>query len=378
MRGAAAAMLAAVTEIAVLGALAAPACRAPGTAPVAAVADGVAIALYARPSGDGYGVVDDRRWVDVAGDSVVLDRVEPGAALPSLVIEPLAGGALDIGACLRDRAAAGALRCTVHAQPGRYLIRLLYVSPQLRYRSQHEATATAPGRATLHSRFSIATPDWRSYAELTLYDGVPGGEPAPREIARGRVVLDGGTAMLEVAARDVAARLRRVYDGAVRRSDGPDPRDPRWGRESQSSVWLWLELPGLGDAGLAPGAVHVHVAVPGEATGDVDVPPALRRASAGDLRLALWVDDQLIGKRERWTEAPDDAVLSDRFAIAITNHGDAAREVWIEEALRPATRRSLANAWPRSPELGRHRLRLPLVVAAGATERARFAIDYEH
>lgn len=366
------------TVAAMLAVLGAPACRAPATAPVAGVAGGVSIALYERPGGDGYGVVDDRRWIDIAGDSVVLDRVDPGAALPSLVIEPLAGGAIDLGACLRDPGAAGALRCTVRARPGRYLIRLLYVSSRLRYRSQHEATATTAGRATLWSRFSILTPDWRTRAELTLYDGAPGGEPAPREIARGGVMLDGGTAMIDLAAREVTARLRRVYDGAVRRSDGPDPRDPRWGRESQSSVWLWLEFPGLGDAGLAPGPVHVHLAVPGEATGDVDVAPPSRRTGGGELRLPLWVDDQLIGKRERSTEAPDDAVLSDRFAIAITNHGDTAREVWIEEALRPAARRSLANAWPRPPELGRHRLRLPLVVAPGATERARFAIDYEH
>jgi hypothetical protein len=357
--------------------LGASACRAPSAAPVAAVADGVAIALYARSGSDGYSVVDDRRWVEVTGDHVVLDRVEPAAALPSLVIEPLAGGALDIGACLRERTASAALRCTVHARPGRYLIRLLYVSPQLRYRSQHEATVTEPARATLWSRFSIFTPDWHTVAEVTLYDGVPGGEPAPREIARGRIALDGRTAMLDVPRHDVAARLRRVYDGALRRNDGPDPRDPRWGRESQSAVWVWLELPGLGDPGLAPGPVHVRVAVPGEASGEVDVPPLLRRSRGGELRLPLWVDDQLIGKRERWTEAPDDTVLSDRFAIAVTNHGDTGREVWIEEALRPGARRSLAHAWPRAPELGHHLLRLALVVAPGATERARFAIDYE-
>lgn len=363
--------------VAGLAGLAVPGCPRPAPAPVAALADGVAIALYGHLGGDSYGVVDDRRWVEVTGDSVVLDRVDPGAALPSLVIEPLAGGALDVGACLRDRAEAAALRCAVHARPGRYLIRLLYVSPKLFYRSQHAAIVTSPGSAALSSRFSIVTPAWRIRADVTLYDAVPGGERAPREVARGRIALDGGTATIDIAAHPVPARLRRIYDGALRPADGPDPRDPRWGRESQSAVWLWLELPGQAEV-LAPGAVHVRAALPGDAIGEVDVAAPLRRVRGGELQLPLWVDDQLIGKRERWTEAPDDAVLRDRFTIAITNHGDAAREVWIEEVLRPASRRRLGRAWPRPPELGHSRLRLPLAVAPGTTERAGFAIDYEH
>src|SRR5262245_4778950 len=75
-----------------------------GRGPVAPVAaqDGVAIALYSRPGGERYAVVDDRRWVDVAGGTLVLDRIAPGAALPSLLIEPLGAG-LQIGTCLRER-----------------------------------------------------------------------------------------------------------------------------------------------------------------------------------------------------------------------------------------------------------------------------------
>lgn len=366
-------------------------------APVAAVADGVAIALYARAGGDGYGVIDDRRWVEVAGDQLVVDRVDPGAALPSFVIEAIAGGALEVGACRRDRLAT-VLQCAVRARPGRYLIRLLYVSTALRYRTQHDIAMTAADRATIASRFAIATPALDTRAELTLYDGVPGSEPPPRQIARGTIALDGGTAQLAVAPRSVGARLRRIYDGAARRgdgsgsrvprryegpndyNDGPDPRDPRWGRDSQPTVWVWLELADVGDTGggiLAPGPVSVHIAAPGEPARDVEVPAVARRRSGNELRLALWPDLVLVGKRDRSTEVPDDGLISDRFQIAITNRGDTAREVWIEETLRPGRRHTLGHAWPRSPELGRHHLRLRLLVAPGAVERAGFAIDTE-
>jgi len=362
--------------------------------PIAAVADGVAIALYARPGSDGYGVVDDRRWVDIAGDHLVVDRIDPGAELPSLVIEPLAGGALEVGACRRDRLAA-VLHCAVRAQPGRHLIRVLYVSTALRYRTRHDIAMTAADRATIASRFAIAVPAWGARADVTLYDGAPGSEPPPREIAHATIALDGGTAVVAIAPRSLGARLRRIYDGAARlgdggdprvprrydraatRTDGPDPRDPRWGRESQPTVWVWLEIAELGGAGLAPGPVRVHVELAGEPTRDADVPASAHPSSGGELRLALWPDTALVGKRERATEAPDDGVLSDRFQLSINNRGDTAREVWIEEALRPARRRTVTHAWPRMPEIGRYWLRLKLVVAPGAVERAGFAIDYE-
>jgi hypothetical protein len=389
------------------------ACRAASVAPVAPPPGGVAIALYAR-AGGGYGVVDDRRWVDIDGGELVLDRIDPGAALPSLVIEPVAGGPLEVGACLRDRIAAprisspgappgaprdaiGAtrssapadavliadqvgpvLRCHVEGPPGRYLVRLLYVTPRLGYRVQHDIAMTAPDRAEVASRFAIATPAWRTRAEIALFDGAPGGEPPPREVARGSIALDGGTAVLAVPARAVAARLRRVYDGAVDPAAGTqvrDARDPRWAAESHAAVWVWLELAELAE--LPPGPVRAHVELAGEPIRDADVPAAGRRHSGGELRLPLWIDDALRGKRDRWTEAPGDAAITDRFVISVANRGDAAREVWIEEALRPAARRTISHAWPRAPELGRQRLRLALAVAPGAVERARFVVEYE-
>ena len=265
------------------------------------------------------------------------------------------------------------LRCAARGRPGRYLVRLLYVSGLLGYRAQHDIAATAPGRATVVSRFAIVTPAWRTRADVALFDGGVGS--APREIARGAIELDGSTAVLATPPREVTARLRRVYDGGVRRPEGPDPDDPRWGRESHPAVWVWLELGDLADR-LAPGPVHARVELAGEPVRDIDVPAAGRRRRGAELRLPLWIDEALRGKRNRWTEAPDDRVRSDRFLLSIANLGDTPREVWIEEPLRPA-RPTITRAWPRAPELGPHRLRLPLTVAPGATERAGFAIEYE-
>ena len=62
---------------------------------------GVSISLYAAGE-DGYGVVDDRRWLDLAGTTMLLANIDPGAELASLVIEP-ADSALHVGQCVRER-----------------------------------------------------------------------------------------------------------------------------------------------------------------------------------------------------------------------------------------------------------------------------------
>jgi hypothetical protein len=144
-------------------------------------------------------------------------------------------------------------------------------------------------------------------------------------------------------------------------------------------VWVWLEL-GLGERRaprLASGPLHVHVELAGDAIRDIDVPAAGRRDGATELGLPLWIDDQLRGKRDRWTEAPDDSNISERFLVSVANRGDRAREVWIEELLRPASRRTVGHAWPAAPEINHRRLRIKLTVAPGAVERAGFAVDYE-
>ena len=362
--------------------------------PPSSVRAGISIALYDRQGGGSYGVVDDRRWIEVAGDSLVIDHVDPGAALPSLVIEPLSGGALEVGTCLRERiaaapepGAAGApdatpevrakgpaaaervspvLRCAARAAPGRYLVRVLYVSPALGYRAQHDVAMTGPDRATVVSRFAIVTPAWQAHAEVTLFDGIPGGERPPREIARGAIMLDGGTAVIAVPRREVTAALRWVYSGAV--------HDDAAGRDAQAAVWVWLELDG---PALAPGPVRAHVELAGEATRDINVPAAGRRQAAAVLRLPLWIDDQLRGKRDRWTGSQNDAITTDKLTVSVANLGATTREVWIEEKLRPSHRRTVAHAWPGEPTIVKNLLRMKLTVHGGKIERAGFEIAYE-
>jgi hypothetical protein len=203
---------------------------------------------------------------------------------------------------------------------------------------------------------------------------MPGTQQPPREVARGSIVLDGGIAVLAAHPRAVPAQLRRIYDGAVHRHSEVAPRDPRWQRESHPAVWVWLELEGLA---LAPGPVRAHVQLPGDAIRDIDVSPLGRRRLANALALPLWIDPQLRGRRDRWSQSREDATLIDRFAVSIANLGDAAREVWIEEALRPARRRTVRHAWPGAAAVVETVLRLKLTIAAGKIERGGFEVEYE-
>jgi hypothetical protein len=344
---------------------------------------GIAIAIYRAGDRAGYAVVDDRRWVDVDGDSLVLDHIDPRAALSSLVIEAVDArrGALEVGACTRDRIPGPAapafvptLHCAVRGARGRRLVRVLYVLPGLDYRVSHDVAMTAADRATVASRFSIATPAWHRRAELTLHDGIPGAQQPPREIARGSIALDGGVAVLASPPRVVTAQLRRIYDGAVHRHGEIGPRDLRWRRESHPAVWIWLELTG---AALAPGPVRVHVELANQPIRDIDVPALGRRTVAGALALPLWIDDELRGRRDRWSQSHDDAAIVERFAISVANLGTTARDVWIEETLRPSRRRTVRHAWPSTPILLEASVRMKLTVSPGKIERCGFEIDYE-
>jgi hypothetical protein len=223
------------------------------------------------------------------------------------------------------------------------------------------------------SRFSIALPAWQRRAELSLYDGVPGSQEPPREVARGTVMLDGGIAVLAAPPRAVPAQLRRIYSGALPRRSDVAPRDPRWLRESHPAVWVWLELSG---PALAPGPVRVHVQVAGETTRDVDVPAPGRRRRGTMLDLPLWIDGELRGHRDRWSQSQD-ATLIDRFAVSITNLGPAPREVWIEEALRPARRYTVRHARPGAAVVVESLLRMKVTVDGHAVQRGGFEIAYE-
>src|SRR5690606_36549797 len=113
--------------------------------------------------------------------------------------------------------------------PGRYLVRVPYTTTALGYLARHEIDARDLTRVRVASRFSVATPAWKQNAELVLYDGTAGDERAPREIARRRVALDGSVAVLTAPVREIAGRIRHVYEGAVVTS--ADSTDPAWAIE---------------------------------------------------------------------------------------------------------------------------------------------------
>lgn len=360
---------------------------------------GVTISIYAREGG-GYSVVDDRRWVDLEGSSMLLANIDPGADLASLQIESTTS-ALRVGSCTRDRLPdtpfdahaekaasptvhggrgryAPVVSCEVSASQGKYLVRILYVSKTLRYRAQHDVELRDPARATIASRFAIETPPWRTRADVILFDGVPGSETTPKEITRGSIELDGTTAILAIPERSVTAEVRRIYDGAV--LSGDDKRDPMWAHDSVPTVWVWLELAALH---LAPGPVHVHVDVPDEGIRDAEV-AADKREQADDakapLRLPLWIDTDLRGMRTRIVEINDGGSLAERIVLGVANMGEVPREVFADEHLRPAKRRRIDRAWPKKPPpttAPNEVLRAKLSIAPGRVARAGYTLSYE-
>jgi hypothetical protein len=385
-------------------------------------AAGITIALYAR--GDqSFAVVDDRRWVSIAGASLMLANIDPGAELASLVIEPQ-DAALRIGPCVRERlpdlapkdpleeyaeiqrerralelrlrlehaigSGSGSaqkpaepegdrfvpvVKCDASGKPGRHLVRVIYVTKRIGYRAQHDIEIKDDKRAQVTTRFAIMTPIWQQRAELVLYDGVPGGDRSPREVARGPVTLDGSTAVIAVPTREVASQVRRVYDGAVITSE--DSSDVMWGHDSVQAVWVWLELAKLR---LAPGPVRVHLDLPGEGIRDLDVAATSRKQDDtpdAALRLPLWVDESLRGSRQRIIEYNDGASLQERYLFGIANTGDATREVWIEERMRTAAKRRLDRAWPKKPTADRDILRTKLEIKVGRIERAGYTLTYD-
>jgi hypothetical protein len=355
--------------------------KPPAPVPPRPPAAGIELAIYS-----GYGVIDDRRWIETDGKTIDMPRIDPGAALASLVIE---SSALQIGRCERDRVPelpqkpgrkalppahfAPDVRCAVHGAPGRYLVRVLYVSSALTYTAQHDIAMIADDRATIVSRYAVATPAWQERAHAVLYDGAPGGDHLPREVAQGELSLDGSIAILADEPRDVPAHLRRIYDGALP-SPGTQPSDALWGRDSGSAVWVWLELP---HARIAPGALRVHVALAEEGTRDVDVPANGRRQDDAGVRLPLWVDERLHGLRQRFSDYAGSAQLAERVSLSVANLGDAARDVWVEEPLRPARRRWLERAWPGKLTASGDAVRTKLVIAPGRVEHVGFTVAYD-
>ncbi|HEY5925520.1 MAG TPA: hypothetical protein VIV11_27735 [Kofleriaceae bacterium] len=388
---------------------------------------GVTIALYSAEPGAGYGVVDDRRWVEITGKSILLANVDPGAELESLMIEP-ADTTLRIGQCMRERMPdlpkkdpleeyaeqqrnrraeqlrrrievalpprsssapevvdlppapsdrfVPVVKCDVTAKPGRYLVRILYVTKALGFRAQHDIDVRDAQHGAVTSRFAITTPVWQTRAELVLYDGVPGGDRSPVEVARGPATLDGSTAVLATPTRDTASRILRIYAGAVVTS--ADSTDIMWGHDSSQEIRVWLELDKLR---LAPGPVRVHIDLAGEGVRDLDVPQVARQhdddTPGAPLRLPLWIDESLRGSRLRLVEYNDGASVTERYVFAVANLGEDARSVLVEEPMRSASRRKLDRSWPTKPTVEHNVLRTKLDLKPGRMERTGYTMTYD-
>jgi hypothetical protein len=364
----------------------------PPRVPFVPAAAGLAVAIYNSGNGASYAIVDDRRALAIVpGRPILLDGIDPETPLSSLLIESATtAGGLVIGACTRDAVAtppgmpkvAGVIRCDVRGASGTQLVRIAYVSPSLSYTASHELTVEDPAHAQLATVYAVTTPSWHRRADVTLYDGVPGGDRVPRALIHGAVELDGSIGELAEPARTIPARLRYVYEDTA----APDELSLDEGKlGAPASVWATLELRGIQ---LAPGRLHLHVALAGNSRDLVLPPSAISEAAAqdldGPLRLPLWIDDTLHGTRTRTTQhrnANDGRVLLvERLELAVSNDGNAPREVDIVEPLRTAQERRVVASSPGKPHHRRtadadalvSRVRVP----PGQTQRVSFTIAY--
>jgi hypothetical protein len=406
------------------------ACTHPHEPPIATPPPGVEVALYADRAGSNLAIIDDRRWIDVVGEHLVLEDVADDVAVPSLVLEVLSGpGHLAIGACARARMVDGGsgssaempsglgsnavpppppepdgdvvvpprlplaptMRCATSGPAGRYLLRVLYSSTALAFHAEHAITITTPDRAHIATNLSITTPIWRHRdgvapsALVTAFEGLPGGEALPVQLGRDRVVLDGSTGVIHFAARDVSARVRRVLS-ASNDITGSDSPPGVWAQERTSAddnepdayVWIWLELPGTH---LAPGNVLFHVDYPGEIARDVNLPAETRvltpdNETATVTRLPMWADEGLRGSIQRSFSGTAETLVKESFNATVLNYGEVPREIFVEEPLRHDGKRVVASSWPTKPGLVGDTLRTKLAVAPGKVERAGFVVNY--
>jgi hypothetical protein len=371
-----------------------------GTAPDA----GISIALY-RQGDTAYGIVDDRRVIDIDTDRVLLANIDPGAALASLVIET--GSAdLRIGPCTRQRLPdtvaptddadrpeihhenppvtelrvppprepvitrtlryAPVVECAAHGKRGRYPVRIIYVSDALAYRVQHQIALGDPATATIDSRFVLQTPPWHTSASVVVFDGIPGGARPPRDVAHGTLTLDGGTSVVLAPARDVHASVRYIV-----RQSGP-------GDAHAAAVWATLELPGIT---LAPGPIHLHVTLDGDDRWIATTTPDDDESdeSAGEsspLRLPMWIDDRLRVERHRVAieDTGDGTHLVELVDVKVTNTGSVPGDVLMFEHVRKSKHRRIENAHPTKPFTRGDTIITKLAVMPGRTARATYVL----
>ncbi len=359
--------------------------RSSGRAPPGSArpVEGIAITVYSPPGAPGFALVDDRRWIDVAHGEVTLDRiglVPAGPAsevLASLAIVPLDDQPLSLGPCTRvpaRRPSPPAVTCRVEGAAGRHFVRVVHATPAIAFRTRHHVVVEGD-RATVVSRYAVTVPAWHVRVRIHLVDGVPGRVEPVRALGLSTLAIDGGTVEVASSVRKVSARVRRVFEGAIRDHD-TSPTELAWGRESRHEVRTVLELD---RARLAPGSLEVHAGLPGEQARDVHVEARDVEQLGDTVRVPLWIARQLHGQREsRATRMRrPDRGISQHVEYSVASSAAVDREVWIEERLRPGMRREV-TVTPSTPppEISNDLLRLHVVVPANETVRATLTVRY--
>jgi len=370
--------------------------------------EGTAISIFVGSApGSAIAVIDDRRKITVAGNAFTLDRIDPAAQLPALVIESLDPHPdhqpFRIGTCVRERADSSApgldrlavprppqkplqpraslpvppvgvlspfVRCTVAAAPGTYHVRVLQVTALPAFQTFHQVSITGE-QAKIATRFAITTLPWaKQRASLIVFDGLPGNAIAPRASARSEVVLDGAVALLANPPTTARAHLRRIYDGALR-DPATLPTTPSWGKGSSTRVTTNVDLEGVD---LTTGQVDVHLELAGEAPRDLLVLPTERERRGTTQRLDLGPIATLRGSRKTSVETLG-KVIKQQLALSVTNTGDTPQSVSIEETLRPELARTIAGLSATAKVVG-DLVRVDVVVPPKGTEQITFTVTY--
>lgn len=378
-----------------------PAKRAVVEPVVAPAPAGTSMAIYlGKDPGSAVALIDDRQQISVAANAIALDRIPPGAV--PVLIEPLDRQPFRVGACAHERIAGSSLdalgtprgatkpgtprpplpvpppgtltpqlKCAVTAAPGSHLVRVVQHAPMPGFQTFHEAHYDGT-RARLTTRFVIKSLSWgKQRSALTVFDGLPGGDRSPVAIARGEVILDGGTTVLANPPIEVPARLRVVYDGGV--ASAASVSEAAWRRESRSGVHSVLELDGVE---LAAGQIDVHFS--GVQLRDATVAQRDRVQLGDTLRLQLDMIPHLRGDRRNTatvSKRSSGKVIENQLTITVTNSSDEAKPVSIEEQLRPGVKREIAKLPPGARIVG-DTLRAEVVVPARGSHVLNVKVTY--
>lgn len=387
--------------------------------------EGLSVAVYTSlvGKGGGYAVVDDRRVIDVTGDSIIIERVAPGATLSSLIVEPLGNSSLRIGECSREAlglpppvdAVPGGegvvggqgyggelanpadydetpdalkirlgeeakapkdlkpvidspiVRCAVVAGRGKHRVRILYVTPDVTFSAHHDIAMSAPESATVTTRFALPTPDLDMRGDVTLYAGLPGSDEMPVEVGRGDVTLDGSISLFGGPTREVRARLRRMW----RSADANEAREDVYLAQQVRPVRVWLELEGK----LQTGDATLRVDLPYEPAAPQSIGATDIERGANVTRMPVRDDGDLISLHESRPLRARDEAARERFSISISNAGPVAREVVIVYALTKGKAHEVESSWPVAPTIERDTAKSRVQVEANSVGRLRYIVS---